>query len=227
MCGRFTLRATATQLVEFFDLFQPVELPPRCNIAPTQQVAIVRQTPSGRDLSLLRWGLIPSWAKDAKIGSSLINARSESAAEKPSFRSAFKKRRCLIPCDGFYEWEVISGQKVKQPWLIGVGDTPVFAFAGLWETWHDPAGVAVETCSILTTSSNELLRPFHDRMPVILDPADFALWLDPAVQTADPLLPLMAQFPADRMHRYRVSTVVNSSRNERPECAVPLDSAAQ
>lgn len=225
MCGRFTLRATPAQLVEVFALLREPDLQPRFNIAPTQPVAVVRETGTGRELSLVRWGLIPSWAKDPKIGSSLINARSESAAEKPSFRAAFKKRRCLIPCDGFYEWQAIPGQKTKQPWLIAVQDAPVFAFAGLWESWRNAAGVALETCSILTTSANELLRPLHDRMPVILDPAGYALWLDPQVQTAEPLLPLMTQFPAGRMYRFPVSTLVNSPRNERPECVDRVDVA--
>lgn len=222
MCGRFTLRAGAGELMRFFGLEGVADFPARYNIAPTQTVAIVRHSASGRALDFVRWGLIPSWSRDPRIGSSLINARSETAAEKPSFRTAFRKRRCVIPCDGFYEWEAVAGQKLKQPWLIGVRDSPLFGFAGLWESWHAPTGETVETCSILTTSSNELLRPLHDRMPVILDPSDFERWLVPDVQTAETLRALMVSFPADRMQRFRVSTLVNSPKNETAECVRPI-----
>src|SRR5262249_9809056 len=161
--------------------------------------------------------LIPSWAKDPKIGNSLISARADSVATKPSFRSAFKKKRCLIPADGFYEWKAVPGQKVKQPYLIGVRDVPAFAFAGLWEHWTDPEGKPVHSCTIITTEPNELTSQVHNRMPVILDQADYGQWLD---RDADPteLLSLLKPFPAEKMHLAPVSTLVNSPRNDRPEC---------
>jgi putative SOS response-associated peptidase YedK len=146
MCGRYTLRVSPAELAEIFETLRTIEWSPRYNIAPTQTVVAVRQSENdGRELALLRWGLIPSWAKDMKIGSSLINARADGVATKPSFRHAFKKKRCLIPADGFYEWQAVPGQKAKQPFHIGVRDTPVFAFAGLWEEWTDPEGKPVRT----------------------------------------------------------------------------------
>ena len=192
-------------------------LPLRYNIAPTQRVAAVRQqAETDRELVQLRWGLIPSWAKDAAIGSSLINARSETAAKKPSFRSAMRKRRCLIPADGFYEWRRVGGE--KQPYLIGLLDDAVFAFAGLWEAW-DKGGERVESCTILTTSANELLKPLHDRMPVIVAPADYAQWLDPAIVDPAEVQPLLRAYPPDQMRYYPVDSRVNSPRNDDPQCA--------
>ena len=173
---------------------------------------------SGRELALLKWGLIPFWAKDAKIASSLINARAETVATKPAFRAALKKKRCLIPADGFYEWQAIPGQKTKQPYLINVRDVPVFAFAGLWEHWTSPDGTRVDTFTIITTDANELMQQVHTRMPVILDRADYALWLDRDVQDSQEVLPLLKPFPADRMQLIPVSTLVNSPRNDKPEC---------
>src|SRR5437667_6400831 len=191
MCGRYTLRVSPAELAEIFGVLQAIEWSPRYNIAPTQMVAAVRagQT-SGRELALLRWGLIPSWADNPKIGSSLINARADTVATKPAFRTALKKRRCLIPADGFYEWQAIPGQKTKQPFLIGVRDAPVFAFAGLWEHWTAPDGQPLETCTIITTDANELMQPVHNRMPVILDPSDYEHWLDRSRQDAQDVLPL-------------------------------------
>jgi len=222
MCGRYTLRATPEQLVEIFDLLRVPETTPRYNIAPTQSVAIVRQAPSGgRELAQARWGLIPSWAKDDKLASTLINARAETAATKPAFRSAMRHRRCLIPADGFYEWQVVPGSKTKQPLWITLRDAPVFAFAGLWEQWNDPTGTPVETCTILTTTANELLKPIHERMPVILDAASYARWLDPATKDGAALADLLTAFPAERMTCTAVSTLVNSPRNDKPECLAP------
>jgi putative SOS response-associated peptidase YedK len=220
MCGRFTLRATPAQLAEIFAVLRSADLTPRYNIAPTQTVAAIRATgpEHARELVLLRWGLIPSWAKDARIGSSLINARSDTAASKPSFRSAFRKRRCLIPVDGFYEWQSLPGKKTKQPLFIGMKSGVVFAFAGLWEHWIDPEGTPLETCTILTTEANALLAPFHDRMPVILDPADYDRWLDPTIQDPAQVQPLLVPYPAERMQVVPVSTLVNSPKNDVPEC---------
>ena len=177
MCGRFTRRLSWAELHELLDLIgAPVNLQPRYNIAPSQDLAVVRATANGRYLSMLRWGLIPSWAKDPAIGHKLINARAETAAEKPSFRTAFRHRRCLIPADGFYEWQRRGG--ARQPWLFGLRNSAPFAFAGLWERWTVPAGAplpgslserspgdALETCTILTTSANDTIAPVHGRMP--------------------------------------------------------------
>jgi putative SOS response-associated peptidase YedK len=168
MCGRFALFASGEEVAQRFQLSETPLFDPRYNIAPTQTVPAVRAGDGGRYLSLLRWGLIPSWSSDPKIAYKLTNARSETAASKPSFRSAFKQRRCLIPASAFYEWQKVSA-KIKQPYCIRPRDGGLFAFAGLWERWNDPAGETVESCTILTTEANELMRPLHDRMPVILD----------------------------------------------------------
>jgi putative SOS response-associated peptidase YedK len=226
MCGRFTLRATPEQLTEVFNLVRVPENRPRYNIAPTQSVAVVRaDSERKRELVMLRWGLIPSWAKDAGLASTLINARSETAAAKPAFRGAMRHRRCLIPADGFYEWQAIPGSKTKQPLWITLRDAALFAFAGLWEHWNDPANGPVETCTILTTSANALLKPIHDRMPVILHPQDYDRWLDPQNKDAATLADLLASYPAERMSITAVSTLVNSPRNEKPECLEPLPRA--
>jgi putative SOS response-associated peptidase YedK len=224
MCGRYTLRVSPAELAEIFAVINSFDWSPRYNIAPTQTVAAVRanRDGQGRELALLKWGLIPSWAKDPKIGSSLINARAETVATKPAFRSAFRKKRCLIAVDGFYEWHAVRGQKVKQPYFIAVNDAPAFAFAGLSEHWTSPEGTPVDTCTIITTTANSLMQPIHNRMPVILDPADYDRWLDPARQDPQDVLPLLKPFPADRMHAVPVSTLVNSPRNESPQCVVPL-----
>ena len=224
MCGRYTLRVSPAELAELFAVINSFDWSPRYNIAPTQSVAAVRAAhdSSGRELALLKWGLIPSWATDPKIGSSLINARAETVAVKPAFRSAFRKRRCLIAVDGFYEWQAIAGQKSKQPYYIAVRDVPAFAFAGLTEHWSSPEGSTLDSCTIITTMANSLMQSIHHRMPVILDPADYDRWLDPARQDPQDLLPLLAPFPADQMQLVPVSTLVNSPRNESPECIVPI-----
>src|ERR1700676_4923775 len=173
MCGRFFILASPGELADLFQLAGVPDLAPRYNIAPTQPVAVVRAADQARELVRLRWGLIPSWSKDAKMAQ--INARSEPAAGKPMFRTAFRKRRCLIPASGFYEWKATGGKK-KQPFCIRLADDKPFAFAGLWDRWEGPDG-PVESCCILTTDANELVRPIHDRMPVILDPRYFDQWL--------------------------------------------------
>ncbi len=224
MCGRYTLRVSPAELAELFGVINQFDWSPRYNIAPTQTVAAVRlfESGDGRELALLKWGLIPFWAKDAKIGSNLINARADTVATKPAFRAALKKRRCLIPVDGFYEWQVVPGQKTKQPDLISVRDVPAFAFAGLWEHWTNPEGNRVDNCSIITTDANELMQQVHNRMPVILDPADYERWLDRDQQDPKAVVDLLKQFPAERMQLVPVSTLVNSPRNEKPECVQPL-----
>ncbi len=221
MCGRFTLRTPANLLVERFMLDSTPDLAPRYNIAPTQDVAVVRATPeAGRQLALLRWGLIPSWAKDPKIGNRMINARGESVAEKPSFRSAFKRRRCLVLADGYYEWRKIG--KAKQPYWIRMQDERPFGLAGLWETWRGGDDI-VESCTIITTSANELTKQIHDRMPVILDDGDYELWLDPSVQDRQLVEPLLRPYDDGEMTFDPVSTVVNSPKNDRAECIEPVD----
>ena len=202
-----------------------IDLPPRYNVAPSQTVAAIAQflENNQRQWLPLRWGLIPSWAKDMAIGYKLINARSETVAEKPSFRSAFKHRRCLIPTNGFYEWQPLVGSKKKQPYFIGLQNDDPFALAGLWERWESLEGDILETCTILTTTANELVSPIHDRMPVILQPQDYDQWLDPNFKQADKLKGLLKPYPATAMQAYPVSIKVNSPKNDSPECSQRLD----
>jgi putative SOS response-associated peptidase YedK len=224
MCGRFTLRTPPKDLVEVFQLLQKLELMPRYNIAPTQPVAAVRQGPTCREMSLLRWGLIPSWAKDMKIGASLINARADTIATKSSFRTAFQRRRCLIPADGFYEWQKGEG-KTKQPFYIRLKKDYPFAFAGLWDHWEGPDNSAIDSCTIVTTDANETLRPLHDRMPVILPEDDYDRWLNAKTDPTQ-LGELLKPYPADEMTAFRISTLVNNARNESPQCIEPLRDAS-
>jgi putative SOS response-associated peptidase YedK len=208
-----------TELAEFFELFRGTESwSPRYNIAPTQVVACVRREPADceRHLAMLRWGLIPSWAKDAKLGASLINARGETVATKPSFRSAFRKRRCLIPADGYFEWQPIG--KLKQPFWIRRQDERPFAFAGLWEAWHSPEGPLVESCSIITTEATGSLAKLHNRRPVFLDPKDYDRWLDPQFQDAESLQEFLVPHPVDDLLWSAVNPIVNNARNQGPEC---------
>ena len=220
MCGRYNLIEDARALVDFFTLDNSLEMPPRYNIAPSQDIPVVRQSGEGRDLSLLRWGLIPHWAKDHKIGYRMINARAETVAEKPSFRTAFRRRRCLIPATGFYEWKKVAGG--KQPYNIRMEDGGLFAFAGLWERWKGSDGNLVESCTIIVTDANELIRPVHDRMPVILDPADYGIWLDPGLQDPAQLQPLLVPHPSAGMDLYPVSSRVGSPANDDSELVQPL-----
>jgi putative SOS response-associated peptidase YedK len=225
MCGRYRLTATERYIAEHFNLDAEPVWRARYNIAPSQPALVVRQDPKSprRESSALRWGLIPYWAKDASIGFRTINARSEAAAEKPAFREALKKRRCLVPADGFYEWRKL-GPKEKQPYNIGMKDDGLFALAGLWEIWRDPAdqspGAApLETFTILTTSANPMLAEVHDRMPVILAPEDYDLWLDPGTTDAARVVDLLRPLDARLMKKYPVSKRVNKVENDDPECA--------
>lgn len=219
MCGRFTLTAPAEVVAEHFQLEALPLLAPRYNIAPTQPVAAVRLSPGGgREWTHFRWGLVPSWSKDLAIGAKMINARAETVAEKPSFRAAFRRRRCLVPASGFYEWKQTDGR--KQPMYI-YPTTGLMAFAGLWEIWSSADGDQLETCTILTTDPNELLSDIHNRMPVILDPADYSTWLDPQTPQ-DVLMHLLHAAPDGLLEAYPVSTAVNSPSREGPECVEPL-----
>jgi putative SOS response-associated peptidase YedK len=228
MCGRFRLARSKELLDEAFGAVEgpvPVEWSPRYNVAPGQLIVAVRQDAARpvRELVRLRWGLIPAWAKEASIGYKMINARAETAAEKPAFRQAMRKRRCLIPADGFYEWKKAAGKKL--PYCFTMADDAVFAFAGLWEQWRNPAGEPIESCTILTTEPNELAREIHDRMPVILSPEDYELWLDPGFARMDALQEMLKPYPADEMRCYRVSERVNQVKNDDPECAAEIEAA--
>ncbi len=223
MCGRFTLSAPGEVVGELFELAEVPTLSPRYNVAPTQPVAAVlltRDAVADRRLTMLRWGLVPSWADDPGIGARLINARAETAASKPAFRAALRSRRCLVVADGFYEWKKTT--RKKQPYYIRMLDRAPFAFAGLWERWEGPDGSAINSCTLLTTEPSDLIRPLHNRMPVILEPRHYSMWLGPADIPADTLPRLLGPFPTPSMTAYPVSTLVNDPANDSPRCIEPL-----
>jgi putative SOS response-associated peptidase YedK len=219
MCGRYTLAAPADLLADLFGVPAPEEPPPpRFNVAPTQTMPVVPNL-EPRRLVAMRWGLVPRWAKDASIGNRLINARSETAAEKPSFRDALRKRRCLVPADGFYEW---SGEgKERFPLLVRRRDGTPLGMAGLWESWTSPEGEILDTFTLLTTSPNELMVRFHDRMPVILGPESWDRWLAPTAVASEEVLPLLVPCPADWLEAVPVSRAVNSPRTDSSVCIEP------
>lgn len=222
MCGRYTLRAKTSDIRAAFGVETLLPLfEPRYNVAPTQEVLIVREVPGGekREPVLVRWGLIPKWAPDEKIGNRLINARSETVFEKRSFKSAVLKRRCLVVADGWYEWQK-QGER-KQPYLFQFPDRRPFAFAGLWERW-DRGDKPLETCTILTTDAAEFAADVHDRMPLVLDPAFYDRWLDPTLQEPERITPLMTPYRTDGFERIPVSNYVNCPRNQGPQCAEPM-----
>jgi len=223
MCGRFTLTQSPELVAELFELDELPRFVAGFNIAPTQPVPVVRAGKAAREFDYLYWGLIPSWSKDPSIGARMINARSETVTEKPSFRTAFKRRRCLILADGFYEWQKIGSK--KQPYYIHLLDHQPFGFAGLWEHWQGPNGDEIESCTILTTAANDLMRPIHDRMPIILPPEDHRRWLDPSIQAAPQILPLLRPYPDSQMQIYPVSTAVNNPSHDSPDCILPLAEA--
>jgi putative SOS response-associated peptidase YedK len=225
MCGRFTLITPDQELAVQFNLPEVPAMPPRYNIAPTQPVAAVRlNARSGaRELAWLHWGLVPSWAQDPAVGSRLINARSETVAEKPAFRAAFQRRRCLVLADGFYEWQKVDG--AKQPYYIRLRDGSPFAMAGLWEHWEGGEGSVIQSCTLLTTEPNLLIQPLHSRMPVLLAAQDYDLWLDPQVQRPERLAPLLRPYPATEMVAYPVSRRVNNPDNDDPHNIEPLSTA--
>ncbi|HVT30321.1 MAG TPA: SOS response-associated peptidase [Lacipirellulaceae bacterium] len=235
MCGRFTLRTPATVLIEHFDLDvrgdrQMPLFEARYNIAPTQDILVVRADPIDglRRADMMRWGLIPSWSKDAKgvSGPPMINARAETLASKPMFRSAMRHRRCLVPADGFYEWQQTTGggHRKKQPYFIHRPDHEPFAFAGLWEIWKQPTGqsssepLMIESCTIVTTEANAALRELHERMPVILAPSDYGNWLDPAEEDSAHLQYLLSPCPHDELVADPVGDRVNRVANDDIQC---------
>lgn len=222
MCGRITLSSSGRELAEKFDLEQEVELAPRYNIAPTQDVAIIRAEAGQRTLSFARWGLIPGWAKDPSIGNRMINARCETVGTKGAFKKALRARRCIVPVSGFYEW---AGEgKQRQPYLFGAADGAPFGIAGLWDHWRpaaDPQASTVTSCVLITTEANAALRPIHDRMPVILSPRDHARWLDPEARDPEEAASLLVPCPPGWLDATPVSTYVNNPRNEGARCIEP------
>ncbi|HUF39959.1 MAG TPA: SOS response-associated peptidase [Anaerolineales bacterium] len=224
MCGRFTLTASPEQLQEAFpDFAVPGQMSARYNIAPTQPIAVVPNTGENR-IDFFVWGLIPSWAKDPSIGNRLINARGETLGEKPSFRSAYRRRRCLVLSDGFFEWVAVPGEKAKQPHYITLEGGRPFAFAGLWEQWFSPDGSEIKSATIITTEPNSLVAKLHNRMPVILHPDDYARWIDPAERDPEGLQDLLAPYPASEMRHHPIARTVNSPANDLPEIIQPSSS---
>jgi putative SOS response-associated peptidase YedK len=220
MCGRFTLKTPAGEIVSEFNLHGiTLDLGPRFNIAPTQDVLVVLRGDEDREARFFRWGLVPFWAKDPAIGNRMINVRAETVQEKPAFRSAFSKRRCLVVADGFYEWQ--AGPGGKQPYYIRRHDGRPFGFAGIWESWG-PKDDPLRTCAILTTDPNALMRPLHDRMPVIVPRDAYGPWLD-TDSSVESCRELLGPCDDGDLDAYPVSTVVNSPRNDRAECLTPLD----
>ena len=222
MCGRFALLTHAEALIERFGVEEVIKRPePRYNIAPNQNVAVVVQRET-RQLTEMRWGLVPFWAKDVSIGNRMINSRAETVAEKPSFRSAFKNRRCLILADGFYEWQKVG--KIKVPTHIRFKSREPFAFAGLYEYWKTKSGKMLESCTIITTTPNEVMSPIHHRMPVILAPEDEEGWLNPENQDVSDRINLLKPYDSQQMETFEVSDFVNSPKNQGPLCTKPVDS---
>jgi putative SOS response-associated peptidase YedK len=224
MCGRYELHAQPAAIALAFGLAHPPQLRPRYNVAPMQDVPVVRLNAAGeRELVQVRWGLVPRWAKDPAIGNRMINARGETVATKPAFRNAFRRHRCLVPANGFYEWQATPDGH-KRPLWIGMKDGALLGFAGLFERWLAPDGQPLDTCTILTTDANDLIAKLHERMPVILAPEDYARWLDPEDHGPQDLV---RPFPGERMTFHAVSTRVNSVRHDDPSCIerVPGDEA--
>ena len=221
MCGRFSLTSPIEAIRRVFAFPERPNLPARYNIAPTTNIAAIRisgeKTKERHHYFPAHWGLIPSWAKSTEFAAKMINARSETVAEKPSYRDAYKSRRCLIPANGFYEWEKLS-KGTKQPWFISVEDMPIIAFAGLWESWTSPEGEIVESCTILTTTASTSITFIHPRMPVILDPSEYEAWL-----RCEAGAELLTSFDADRMSFYKVSNRVGNVRNDDADLLKPHD----
>jgi putative SOS response-associated peptidase YedK len=230
MCGRFSLAVDQKTLAETFTEFEiPAELGPRYNIAPSQPVAVVANNGQNK-VEFFQWGLIPSWAKDPQIGQRMINARAETLAEKPSFKTAYKRRRCLVLADGFYEWRITPSSPpkgrgkggAKTPMYIRLASGEPFAFAGLWESWRGAEDSTILSCTIITTTPNEFMAEIHNRMPVILPRSAYATWLDPVERNPDQLQELLKPYPAEQMTAYPVSRIVNSPQNDTPDCIIPV-----
>ncbi|MBI5302641.1 MAG: SOS response-associated peptidase [Chloroflexi bacterium] len=221
MCGRFIIQSDLEQIQLAFNIAQVnAEVKPNYNVAPTQQVVAVVQRDGQNVLDAMRWGLIPVWAKDMAIGSKMINARAETVAEKASFKRPLKSRRCLIVADGFYEWQKTGAQKI--PMFIQLKSKKPFGFAGLYDVWKSPDDEWIASCTIITTSANELMKPIHERMPVILPKTSYKSWLNPANQDLGELVTLLQPYPADKMIAYPVSSLVNSPRNNSAELIRPV-----
>lgn len=220
MCGRFTLHTPESRIREVFNLERSplLGLNPRYNIAPSQQVPIIRDTEAGLEMVMARWGLVPHWSKEPKSRYSTINARIESVAEKPTYRTPFKYRRCLIPADGFYEWKVVDGKKT--PHYIRMRDEGVFAFAGLWDRWEGEAE-SLESCSIIVMPANDVMKSLHERMPAIVPQAHQNLWLDPRVTDKAEIMSYLNTTPSDRLVTYPISPWVNSPRHDDERCMRP------
>ena len=224
MCGRYRLSRRKQILEEHFDSVSGTEdWNPRYNIAPTQPVPVIRQNPKEpvRELSLVRWGLVPRWVKDPSVAARMINARSETVSTKPAFSDALRFRRCLVPADGFYEWQKTG--KVKQPYCFEINDGELFAFAGIWDRWNDASGKLLETFSIMTTFPNAVMSSVHDRMPVIVSPDSYDCWLDPGMKDVAAVSELLRPYDARLMRRYPVSSRVNSAINDDEECSRPVE----
>ena len=221
MCGRFDCHAEMITIIKEFKVDRaPVDYHPGYNIAPTRQIVIIKDD-GKRHLAQCRWGFIPSWADDPKIGYKMINARSETVAAKPTFRDAFKYHRCLVVADGFFEW--LSVGKSKIPVYIRLKSHHLIGFAGLYNTWKSPAGEDICTCAIVTTAANDLLRPVHDRMPCIIPKDKEEIWLDPKITEKDMLMPLFEPYPSDQMEYYEVSSIINNPGHDAPEVIVPVE----
>lgn len=221
MCGRYTQTIDLETLRKRFGFDSgEITLEPRYNLAPGQEAPVVVGG-GARILKLMRWGLVPYWAKEASIGYKMINARAETLAQKPSFKKSFRERRCLVLADGFYEWRKLNGKRTGIPMRFMLKTREPFAFAGLWDAWKRPEGDILFSFTIITTEANELLQSVHDRMPVVLRPQDEDKWLDTDLKNVDHLVPLLAPYPSDTMEGYEVSTLVNSPKNDVPECILP------
>jgi putative SOS response-associated peptidase YedK len=217
MCGRFALKTPVAELAAYFSLDETVDLAPRYNIAPGTDIPAIRHSPDGkRVMHLLRWGLVPHWAKDPSLGAKLSNARGETVAEKPSFRDAFKRRRCLVPADGFYEWKAEG--RLKQPYYFSMKSGEPFALGGVWESWRAPDGNILRTCCLITTGPNEIMLPVHDRMPVIISPDNYEAWLS---GEADDALDLVRPYPTAGMQKWAVNKRVSRSVEEGPDLVLP------
>jgi len=224
MCGRFALDIPAELLVDNFGLAECPQIVPRYNIAPTQQVGVIRRYGDGQNhLDSLHWGLIPSWAQGRSIGGKMINAKSETVTEKPSFRQAIRYRRCLVPASGFYEWK--QEGDAKQPWYLHLKGSSLMVFAGLWESWKSPEGEVVESCTILTTAANRVVAPLHDRMPVILHPDEYRTWLERTTTDPTSLKKMFQPYPADLMEAWPVSSAVDGVENESPDLMQSIEAA--